>query len=207
MSITRLASAIAATPRPKPSSATTTPPGTALVRIIGKPNHTAATSRSDLRCDTGTAVLSNSDSSSMPPTRSASAAGLETGMGRSPPGRGGYRGLRGVAGAGGGGWRAGRGGGGWGTGGGRPRGGSGRGWSQAYRTRRAFIATAAHSEANASCGCRPKPPKYVAKYEAKPKNMPGTKLNAGTSRPTRIIAELSTPRMTIWAIVNEVPDQ
>src|SRR3954465_3797161 len=37
--------------------------------------------------------------------------------------------------------------------------------------------------------------------------MPGTKLSAGTSRPTRIIAEFSTPRMTIWAIVNEVPDQ
>src|SRR3954447_12014275 len=69
------------------------------------------------------------------------------------------------------------------------------------------MATAAHSDANASCGCRPKPPKYVAKYEAKPKNMPGTKLSAGTRRPTRIIAELSTPRMTIWAIVNEVPDQ
>src|SRR4051794_16888918 len=37
--------------------------------------------------------------------------------------------------------------------------------------------------------------------------MPGTKLSAGTSRPTRIIAEFRTPRMTIWAIVNEVPDQ
>src|ERR671932_2376797 len=37
--------------------------------------------------------------------------------------------------------------------------------------------------------------------------MPGTKLSAGTSRPTRIIAEFNTPRMTIWAIVNEVPDQ
>src|SRR4051795_2196004 len=37
--------------------------------------------------------------------------------------------------------------------------------------------------------------------------MPGTKLSAGTRRPTRIIAEFSTPRMTIWAIVNEVPDQ
>src|SRR3954463_800095 len=69
------------------------------------------------------------------------------------------------------------------------------------------MATAAHSDANASCGCRPKPPKYVAKYDAKPKNMPGTKLSAGTRRPTRIIAEFRTNRMTIWAIVNEVPVQ
>ena len=38
------ATVIAATPRQKPSSATTTPPGTAFVRIIGNPNHTAATS-------------------------------------------------------------------------------------------------------------------------------------------------------------------
>src|SRR5919202_3186300 len=37
--------------------------------------------------------------------------------------------------------------------------------------------------------------------------MPGTKLSAGTSRPTRIIDEFNTPRMTICAIVNEVPDQ
>src|SRR3954467_9362237 len=35
--------------------------------------------------------------------------------------------------------------------------------------------------------------------------MPGTKLSAGTRRPTRIIAEFRTNRMTIWAIVNEVP--
>src|SRR3954467_10716843 len=69
------------------------------------------------------------------------------------------------------------------------------------------MATAAHSDANASCGCRPKPPKYVAKYDAKPKNMPGTKLSAGTRRPTRIIAEFRTPRLTIWAIVKWVPDQ
>src|SRR3954453_15172430 len=69
------------------------------------------------------------------------------------------------------------------------------------------MATAAHSDANPACGCRPKPPKYVAKYDAKPKNMPGTKLSAGTRRPTRIIAEFRTNRMTIWAIVNEVPVQ
>src|SRR4051794_36248654 len=37
--------------------------------------------------------------------------------------------------------------------------------------------------------------------------MPGTKLSAGTRRPTRIIAEFSTNRMTIWAIVNDVPVQ
>src|SRR4051812_25850593 len=37
--------------------------------------------------------------------------------------------------------------------------------------------------------------------------MPGTKLSAGTRRPTRIIAEFSTNRMTIWAIVNDVPLQ
>ncbi len=82
---------IAATPRQKPSSATTTPPGTAFVRIIGNPNHTAATSERRLRWSAGTAVCSNSDSSSIPPTRSASdldmaasAAGLDTLMGRSP---------------------------------------------------------------------------------------------------------------------------
>src|SRR3954454_9786025 len=69
------------------------------------------------------------------------------------------------------------------------------------------MATAAHSDVHAFCGCSPKPPKYVAKYDAKPKNMPGTKLSAGTRRPTRIIAEFSTPRMTIWAIVNAVPVQ
>src|SRR4051812_4845437 len=78
---------MAATPRQKPSSATTTPPGTALVRIIGNPNHTAATSERRLRCEAGTAVCSNSDSSSMPPTRSASALD-DTDMGRSPPGAG-----------------------------------------------------------------------------------------------------------------------
>ena len=66
------ATVIAATPRQKPSSATTTPPGTAFVRIIGKPNQTAATDDRRLRCEAGTAVCSNSDSSSMPPTRSAS---------------------------------------------------------------------------------------------------------------------------------------
>src|SRR4051794_30667179 len=69
------------------------------------------------------------------------------------------------------------------------------------------MATAAHSDANASCGCRPKPPKYVAKYDAKPKNIPGTKLSAGTMRPTKIIAPFKQNRMTIWAIVNDVPDQ
>src|SRR3954447_15564405 len=67
----------------------TTPPGTALVRIIGNPNHTAATSERRLRCEAGTGLFSNSDSSSMPPTRSASVAVPDTDMGRSPPGRGG----------------------------------------------------------------------------------------------------------------------
>src|ERR687888_190974 len=37
--------------------------------------------------------------------------------------------------------------------------------------------------------------------------MPGTKLSAGTRRPTRIIDEFRTPRMIIWAIVNDVPVQ
>src|SRR3954447_21419074 len=87
--MTMFATVIAATPRQNPSSATTTPPGTALVRIMGKPNHTAATSERRLRCDAGTADCSNSDSSSMPATRSASVAGLGMGMGRSPPGGGG----------------------------------------------------------------------------------------------------------------------
>src|SRR4029079_5188291 len=44
----------------------------------------------------------------------------------------------------------------------------------------------------------------VAKYDAKPKNMPGTKLRAGTSRPTRIIAEFRQNRMTMCSMVNEV---
>ena len=81
------ATVIAATPRQKPSSATTTPPGTALVRIIGKPNQTAATDDRRLRCEAGTGVCSNSDSSSMPPTRSAS-CGLGWDMGALSSGAG-----------------------------------------------------------------------------------------------------------------------
>ena len=89
------ATVIAATPRQNPSSATTTPPGTAFVRIIGNPNHTAATSRSGLRCEAGTGVCSNSDSSSMPPTRSASAADWTRAWGALLLARG-WRVLRGV---------------------------------------------------------------------------------------------------------------
>src|SRR3954471_12553093 len=109
--MTRFGTVIAATPRQKPSSATTTPPGTALVRIIGNPNHTAATSERRLRCEAGTGLFSNSDSSSMPPTRSASVAVPDTDMGRSPPGRGGRNEpprppdeAGGAAAGGGGGW-------------------------------------------------------------------------------------------------------
>src|SRR3954468_9098389 len=37
--------------------------------------------------------------------------------------------------------------------------------------------------------------------------MPGPKRRGRTVRPARIIDEFSTPSITIWAIVNEVPDQ
>src|SRR5690349_21015961 len=55
-----LATRIAPTPCQKPSMATTRPPGTALVRIIGNPNQTAETVNSDLRWLSGTGSRSNS---------------------------------------------------------------------------------------------------------------------------------------------------
>src|SRR5919206_1249841 len=57
---TRLPSAIANSPRQKPSEYTIKPPKTAQVRIIGKPSHTAETEMRLRRACGGTAVSSYS---------------------------------------------------------------------------------------------------------------------------------------------------
>src|SRR5215471_2922060 len=68
----------------------------------------------------------------------------------------------------------------------------------------AFIRMVAPSATIRLPGVGPKPPKKVAKYEANPKNMPGTKLRAGI-RPSDIIAALRLNRMMHCATTNKLP--
>src|SRR5262249_1018980 len=68
----------------------------------------------------------------------------------------------------------------------------------------AFIRMVAPSATIRLPSVGPKPPKKVAKYEANPKNMPGTKLRAGI-RPSDIIAALRLNSMMHCATTNELP--
>src|SRR5579863_10696478 len=68
----------------------------------------------------------------------------------------------------------------------------------------AFIRMVAPSADSRLFGVGPKPPKKVAKNDAKPKNMPGTKPSAGI-RPSDIMPALRQNRMTHWASTNAVP--
>src|SRR6185437_96641 len=68
----------------------------------------------------------------------------------------------------------------------------------------AFIRMVAPSATMRLPGVGPKPPNRVAKYDANPKNIPGTKPSAGI-RPSDIMVPLRQNRMTHCARTNEVP--
>src|SRR5665213_2814399 len=68
----------------------------------------------------------------------------------------------------------------------------------------AFITMVAASATNGSPGTGPKPPNKVAKYDAKPKNMPGTKLSAGM-RPSDIMVAFRQNRMMHCAATKAPP--
>jgi hypothetical protein len=54
------------------------------------------------------------------------------------------------------------------------------------------------------CGTGPKPPKSVAKYDAKPKNIAGIKLKTGR-RAVHMRQVFNPKRIVICAITNDVP--
>ena len=63
--------------------------------------------------------------------------------------------------------------------------------------------TASHAM-NGLCGMGPNPPNNVAKYDAKPKNIPGIKLNTG-SRAVHIRHVFKRKRIVICAITSAGP--